>query len=306
MNSKCSACRGEIRTGDKKAILDNGSIIHRHCFPENCTCTWGCPKHTTVGQSGSQLLLQNRQRIGTMRSIESYVGFWKIVPRDNSLFGSREKMCAIANDVGIRKIFDEPRYQLTIEELVEMTPADDGPADVCGTIQRINGFNLIKTFIEDGRIIKQKFSINLLMRTSSGQNLPYEEIIDTLLHELAHCHHPNHSAEFYAEWNCLRKIYSCYRKTTLPTQTLANSDNSSLPILMPKADSSSLSEPASRCATIKWPVSVADDLAWNRANSWLVLGGLIGLSIVAVSLLKASDGSKAKVFSTTLNSLDTK
>ena len=178
---------------------------------KKCTCCWDCPKHANnAGILGSSLtkLIRQKPRLGSMRSIKSFCGFKEIAPFTNSL-QSREQICALVNDIGVRKIFGLPRYQLVIEEMYEMNPANFHQP----TSELILGENELMIWCEE----KTRWRIGVLMRSTSEECRSYRSIVDTLLHELAHCHHRNHSPKFFAEWNYLRRQYARFHRLYLPS-----------------------------------------------------------------------------------------
>ena len=78
----------------------------------------------------------------------------------------------------------------------------------------MGGVNNVLTQIEysgSSQIVRKSWRIGILMN-KCGFHIPYHQMVDTLLHELAHCYHENHSNDFYTEWNQLRSLYRLYTK----------------------------------------------------------------------------------------------
>lgn len=173
-----------------------------------CQGCWQCPKHCKIKKIG---LLKRLQRKGTIQDFYK-PGFHKLKTFDGSN-RMKERLCELANDSCISKIFEVPRYQLMISELYELPPNLKPPTieylSGVGTMisdRYIAGLNTISTYGSE-----KSWRIGILMQ-KCGSYVSYAVMVDTILHELTRCFHENHSIQFYNEWNKLRALYRLYSR----------------------------------------------------------------------------------------------
>lgn len=132
----------------------------------------------------------------------NFPGFQQIKNIDESNQIVKERLCSLANDASISRIFDLPRYQLIIDRLYEL-PIDYGQVTFD---QYVAGLNTAYYYGSS-----RFWTIGILMQ-KSGYYISHEAMVDTLLHEVAYCHHLNHTPEFFAEWDNLRALYQSYER----------------------------------------------------------------------------------------------
>lgn len=169
-----------------------------------CQCCWSCPKHCKNSKNRSIRL----RRTKTLQDFNT-PGFHRIETTDTKDSKVSERLCQLANDESITQIFEHPRYQLVIDALYELPPItqySDGKI--------VMGVNSVQTmhYGTSGSIAQsssKSWKIGILMK-KYGCYISHDDMVDTLLHELAHCYHENHSAAFHAEWDKLRGLYQSY------------------------------------------------------------------------------------------------
>ena len=165
-----------------------------------CECCWGCVKHGFHNKKQGPL-----KSIQDFRYARAKGGIHKLTrPQDPDI---RDRLCILDNDASIAKILIQ--YKLPISELYELNSS----VETIFTFATIDtfGLNTIETFVSDFDIQKC-WKIGILAVDYKGLLVSYEIMVDTLLHEIAHCYHENHSKQFYSKWNELRALYQLYNK----------------------------------------------------------------------------------------------
>lgn len=180
-----------------------------------CQCCWGCPKHCSPDR------MKNIRRKKKLN--DNWPGFHVVETFDGKNQRTKEQLCRLANDESIGKIFQRPQYRLVIDKLYELPPIRSPKVTVRGdqyTIEYVSGINAVTTYHTAyygnyGSVVQtihpptKRWKIGILLRMGLS-SIPHSKMVDTLLHELAHCHHENDSNAFYAEWNELRRLYQTF------------------------------------------------------------------------------------------------
>jgi hypothetical protein len=80
-----------------------------------------------------------------------------------------------------------------------------------------------------GLNVNRGAEVKLRLRPDGRDNefMPYEEVLDTMLHELAHNARSPHDAQFYKLWDELRKVRIPLPMVVLSLNNFTNQPNSS-------------------------------------------------------------------------------